>query len=187
MVRVHHCENPEELEALLRTRTFRGSKLRTNVAKGEETEVHSSGRVMLKEPVMSDVVKSGKLFNAVKKQLPWCEQLTLNRNLCCTKHTDRNEGNSYIAFFGTFDHQLGGGLQVYEEAGTQLLRGKGVWFEYNGRDPHETEPWSCGGDRYSIVAYRKPPKKVSAASAPRTAASFSGPEPDPTEREAQGQ
>ena len=152
MVRVHHCENPEELEALLRARTFRGSKLRTNVAKGEETEVHPSGRVMLKEPVMSDGVKSGKLFSAVKKHLPWVEQLTLNRNLCCTKHTDRNEGSSYIAFFGTFDHQLGGGLQVYEEAGTQLLRGKGVWFEYNGRDPHETEYERHGDKAPSHVA-----------------------------------
>ena len=160
MVRVHHCAIVEELEALIRARKFQGSKLRLNVAKGEETEVHKSGRVMLKEAVLSDVVKSGKIFSLVKKELPWVEQLTLNKNLVCTKHTDRNEGNSYIMFLGDFDHQLGGGLTVYEQSGTQLLCGKGVWFEYNGRDPHETEPWKCGGDRYSIVAYRKPEKRI---------------------------
>ena len=90
------------LEALLRARKFQGSKLRTNVARGAPTEKHPSGRVMLKDAVLSDVVKSGRLVNAVRKFHPWVEQLTLNRNLCCTRHTDRNEGTSLIAFFGDF-------------------------------------------------------------------------------------
>ena len=40
------------------------------------------------------------------------EQLTLNKNLLCTKHTDRNEGTSLICFLGDFSG--GGGLFVEE-------------------------------------------------------------------------
>ena len=79
MVNSFPCEEPEVLEALLRARKFRGSKLRTNVARGQPTEKHPSGRVMLKDAVLSDVVKSGRLVNAVKKHHPWVEQLTLNK------------------------------------------------------------------------------------------------------------
>ena len=155
MVNSFPCEEPEALEALLRARKFRGSKLRTNVARGQPTEKHPSGRVMLKDAVMSDVVKSGRLVNAVRKYHPWVEQLTLNKNLCCTRHTDRNEGTSLIAFFGDF---TGGGLFVEEPDGVKHLQGKGIWFEYNGRHPHWTEEFE--GERFSIVAYRKPPKKT---------------------------
>ena len=155
MVNSFPCEEPDVLEALLRARKFRGSKLRTNVARGAPTERHSSGRVMLKDAVMSDVVKSGHLFNNVRKHHPWVEQLTLNKNLCCTRHTDRNEGTSLIAFFGDF---TGGGLFVEEPDGVKHLQGKGIWFEYNGRHPHWTEDFE--GERYSIVAYRKPQKQV---------------------------
>ena len=154
MVNSFPCEEPEVLEALLRARKFRGSKLRTNVARGAPTERHSSGRVMLKDAVMSDVVKSGHLFNNVRKYHPWVEQLTLNKNLCCTRHTDRNEGTSLIAFFGDF---TGGGLFVEEPDGVKHLQGKGIWFEYNGRHPHWTEDFE--GERYSIVAYKKPKAK----------------------------
>ena len=82
------CEEPEYLLELLRKRKFQGTKLRTNVARGQPTEKHPSGRVMLKDAVLSDVVKSGRLVNAVRKYHPWVEQLTLNKNLCCSRHTD---------------------------------------------------------------------------------------------------
>ena len=148
------CEEPAYLLELMRKRKFQGTKLRTNVARGQPTEKHPSGRVMLKDAVLSDVVKSGRLVNAVRKYHPWVEQLTLNKNLCCSRHTDRNEGNSLIAFFGDFE---GGGLYVEEPDGVKYLGGKGIWHEYNGRHPHWTEDFV--GERYSIVAYRKPPKK----------------------------
>ena len=54
------CEEPEYLLELMRKRKFQGTKLRTNVARGQPTEKHPSGRVMLKDTVLSDVVKSGK-------------------------------------------------------------------------------------------------------------------------------
>ena len=63
------CEEPEYLLELMRKRKFQGSKLRTNVARGQPTEKHPSGRVMLKEAVLSDVVKSGRIMNCVRKHL----------------------------------------------------------------------------------------------------------------------
>ena len=154
MVASFPCEEPEYLLELLRKRKFQGTKLRTNVARGQPTEKHPSGRVMLKDAVLSDVVKSGRIMNCVRKHHPWVEQLTLNKNLCCSRHTDRNEGNSLICFLGDFE---GGGLYVEEPEGVQHLAEKGVWYEYNGRHPHWTEEFV--GERFSIVAYRKPPKK----------------------------
>ena len=44
-----------------------------------------------------------------------------------------------------------------EPDGVKHLTGKGIWHEYNGRHPHWTEEFV--GERYSIVAYRKPQKK----------------------------
>ena len=56
MVASFPCEEPEYLLELLRKRKFQGTKLRTNVARGQPTEKHPSGRVMLKDAVLSDVV-----------------------------------------------------------------------------------------------------------------------------------
>ena len=145
----------KELRELLEKRKFAGSHTRTNIARGAETWTHPGGRVLLKEKVLSDVVKKGKIFDLVQAQLPWVEQVTLNKNTLCTRHTDRNEGNSCIAFFGDFE---GGGLFVETPEGIRHLQDKEVFHEYNGRHPHWTEEWT-GGDRYSVVAYRKPPKK----------------------------
>ena len=144
-------ESAAELRALLEARRFSGSNTRTNIAKGAETWTHPGGRVLLKEKVLSDVTRKGKIFDIVKAQHPWVEQLTLNKNTMCTRHTDRNEGNSVIAFFGDFEN---GGLFIEEPDGLRHVQEKNVWHEYNGRHPHYTEAWT-GGERYSIVAYKK--------------------------------
>ena len=148
-------ESAQELRALLEKRKFAGTRMRLNIARGAETWTHAGGRVFLKEKVLSDVVRKGKIFDLVQAQFPWCEQLTLNKNTLCTKHTDRNEGHSWICLLGDFE---GGGLFVETPEGVRHLQEKEVWHEYNGRHPHWTEEWT-GGDRYSVVAYRKPPKK----------------------------
>ena len=49
------CEEPEYLLELLRKRKFQGSKLRLNVARGQPTEKHPCGRVMLKDAVLSEM------------------------------------------------------------------------------------------------------------------------------------
>ena len=101
------------------------------------------------------------------------EQLTLNRNLQCTRHVDRNEGTSLICFLGDFAG--GGGLFVEEPEGVVHFRDKYIWYEYNGRHPHWTEPW-FEGDRFSIVAYKKPKKKVKEVEASPLACAQSPPE-----------
>ena len=94
-------ENKEEIETLLTTHRFVGTTLRTNVAANNETTtIEKSGRVVLKKKIKSDIAWEGPLFDAVQNYHPWVEQLTLNKNLQCTRHTDRNDGDSLIAFFG---------------------------------------------------------------------------------------
>ena len=149
-------ENAEEIESLLRKHKFVGTNFRTNVASNDETYTTPQGRVVLKKKIKSDIKKEGELFDAVVKHHPWVEQLTLNKNLKCTRHTDRNEGESLIAFFGDF---TGGGLFVETPEGTEHLTEKGVWYQYNGRHPHWTEDFE--GNRWSIVAYKKPKPKSS--------------------------
>ena len=95
-------ESPELLTELMATRRFAGSQTRLNVARGKETFVHKGGREFLVDKINSDVVRTGPIFKEVRRHHPWVEQLTLNKNLLCTRHTDRNEGTSLICFLGVF-------------------------------------------------------------------------------------
>ena len=126
-------ESPELLLELMQKRRFSGTQTRLNVAANNETYIHKNGRAFLKEKVLSDVVREGAIFEEVKKHHPWVEQLTLNKNLLCTRHVDRNEGTSLICILGDFE---GGGLFVEQPDGLQHFREKYVWYEYNGRHPH---------------------------------------------------
>ena len=87
-------ENKEEIETLLKKHRFGGTSFRTNVARNDETYKTPHGRVVLKQKILSDIMKTGPLFDAVVKHHPWVEQLTLDKNLKCTRHTDRNAGES---------------------------------------------------------------------------------------------
>ena len=111
--------------------------------------LHEKHHPYLKTKIKSDIKKDGPLFDLVTQKHPWVEQLTLNKNLKCTRHVDRNEGESLIAFFGDF---TGGGLFVETPEGLRHFTEKGVWYQYNGRHPHWTEDFE--GDRWSIVAYK---------------------------------
>ena len=91
-------ENKEEIETLLRIHRFVGTNFRVNVASNDEITETPGGRKVLKNRIKSDIKKEGELFDAVVKHHPWVEQLTLNKNLQCTRHIDRNEGESLIAF-----------------------------------------------------------------------------------------
>ena len=139
---------------MLKKHRFAGTSFRINVASNDETIETPGGRTILKKKIKSDIAKEGPLFDAVVKHHPWVEQLTLNKNLKCTRHVDRNEGESLIAFFGDF---TGGGLFVETPEGLKHFTEKGVWYQYNGRHPHWTEDFE--GDRWSIVAYKKPKPK----------------------------
>ncbi len=80
----------------MQKRRFNGTSTRLNVAANKETYIHKNGRAFLKEKVLSEVVREGAIVDEVKKHHPWVEQLTLNKNLVCTPHRDRNEGTSLI-------------------------------------------------------------------------------------------
>ena len=49
--------------------------------------------------------------------------------------------------------------QIALHEGIEHLTEKGIWYQYNGRHPHWTEDFE--GDRWSIVAYKKPKPKSS--------------------------
>ena len=124
-------QRAEELLERLQKRKWHGSSTRLNIAEGPETYIHKSGRKMLVTPVLTDVVKSGPISRLVQEQLPFVEQVTLNKNLKCTKHRDRNEGDSFICFLGDFER---GGLYVEEPTEVRHLLEKGVWHQLEELD-----------------------------------------------------
>ena len=151
-MKTYEIENAQEIEELLKNKKISPSWTRRNVVENKEFRLLANGRkaLPLDKPVLSQVMKKGKLFNAVVKYQPWVQQLTLNKNLKCARHVDRNNGISLFAMFGDFE---GGGLFVETPEGVEHFTQKGVWFEFNGQHPHWTEDFT--GDRYSIVAYCK--------------------------------
>ena len=140
----------EEIEALVRKHRFKGTTLRYNVASDQPMTKTKNGRTVLVKRIKSDVLREGPLFDAVLKQHPWVEQLTVNCNLQCTPHIDKNEGESLFAMLGDFE---GGGLCVNTPEGLQVFSDKNTWHCFNGRHEHWTQAFS--GDRWSIVAYKK--------------------------------
>ena len=110
-------ESPQLLEELMKKRKFAGTSTRLNVAANKATYLHKNGRAFLKERVLSAVVRAGPIFQEVQKNHPWVEQLTLNKNLVCSRHVDRTEGTSLIGFMGDFDG--GGGLFVETPDGVE--------------------------------------------------------------------
>jgi hypothetical protein len=149
-IKTYDIENAQEIEEMLKTRNFAPSWTRLNVVENPEIRYMCNGRKALVEPVLSEVKKKGPLFRAVTKHQQWIQQITLNKNLKCARHVDRNKGVSYFAMFGDF---TGGGLFVETPEGVNHLTEKRVWYEFDGQHPHWTEDFT--GDRYSIVAYRK--------------------------------
>ena len=110
------------LEELIKKRKFYGTNTRLNVAAHDEKVVHFSGRVFLKDKIMSDVLRKGALFEEVQRQLPWVHQITVNKNLMCTPHKDRHVGTSMFCMFGDFEG--GGGLFVDEPGGLRHITKK---------------------------------------------------------------
>ena len=98
----------QQLRELMQKRRFNGTSTRLNVAHDKPTYIHKNGRAFLVDKVLSDVVREGAIFDAVRAELgDWVEQLTLNKNLKCSRHTDRNEGESMIVFSEIFQRGEG--------------------------------------------------------------------------------
>ena len=129
----------------------KANALRTNVQTGAPLRTLQSGRKILAKPIQSQAMRSGPIFDAVKKMHPWATVVTLNKNFASTKHRDKkNQGMSAIALFGPF---TGGALMVAEPKGLRKITEKRKWHMFNrARDEHWVEPFT--GDRWSLIAYR---------------------------------
>ena len=141
----------EELARLVVASNPKANALRTNVQKNATLKTLPNGRKILANPIQSQAVQSGPIFEAVKKMHPWTTKVTVNKNFASTAHRDRtNQGHSAIALFGPF---TGGALIVQEPTGRRKITEKKKWHIFNGaRDEHFVEPFK--GGRWSVVAYR---------------------------------
>ena len=146
-------EEWSELEQLVSKRKFTGSCKRTNITDAPRYK-HKKGSTYLVSRIMSDVVREGPIFDHCVKMLGWTpEQVTLNKNIVCKPHVDRNKGISAIAFVGDF---TGGALLVRESDSdtTRRFDQPYTWYYYSGRDLHWNEEITSG-TKYSVVCYRK--------------------------------
>ena len=140
----------DHLEALVIASNPKENALRTNVQKDAPKRTLPNGRKILAKPIRSQALKTGPIFQAVKKMQPWATQITLNKNFASQAHRDKkNQGRSAIALFGNF---TGGALMIQETQGLRKITEKKKWHIFNGaRDEHWVEPFK--GDRWSVVAY----------------------------------
>ncbi len=69
--------------------------------------------------------------------------ITINKNLVCKKHKDKNTTDSYILFLG--DYQ-GGGLNINDMKFTSTRE----FFKFNGRNEHWNDE-IISGTKYSLV------------------------------------
>ena len=141
----------DELEQLLSQRKFVGTQMRANIT-NEPSYKHKNGTTYLVKRLMSDVVRDGPIFWQCEKMLGWTpDMVTLNKNIVCKPHTDRNKGISAICFLGNF---TGGALLVQEEDGVRRIEKPYEWHYFNGRNLHWNEEITSG-TKYSVVCYRK--------------------------------
>ena len=66
MIQAHRIDKLEEIERLIYTHRFVGTRFRINVVADAETYALPIGRLALKKRIKSDIKKEGDLFDAVK-------------------------------------------------------------------------------------------------------------------------
>ena len=75
-------------------------------------------------------------------------KIIVNRNLTCKRHTDRNDGHSWILWLGDFE----GGALLFEDG--SRVEEKRTWHKIDGHVPHWNEPHE--GTKYSVIIFRQP-------------------------------
>ena len=140
----------EIVEEMLMKRKWAKDCLRANVAQDDRIIKRGSVKIALVESNLLNQTKEPALTEAIKEIAPeWFDdetQIILNRNVQCKKHVDKNNGYSYVCFFGDFE----GGALCFED-GTRVTD-KYVWHKINGQIPHWNEEHT--GNKYSIVLYK---------------------------------
>ena len=69
----------EELARLVLASNPKANALRTNVQKDAPMRTLPNGRTILARPIQSQALRSGPIFDAVKKMHPWATQVTVNK------------------------------------------------------------------------------------------------------------
>ena len=101
---------------------------------------------------MSDALRQGLIVDECEKLLGWRpDMVTLNTNVVCKPHVDRNKGISAICFLGSFK---GGALLVQEPEEIKRYEEPYKWHYFNGRHLHWNEEIT-EGTKYSVVCYKK--------------------------------
>ena len=144
-------EKLKEIEEMLNKRRWAKDCLRVNIA--EPDKIIQRGKIKI-AMIQSEVLhqKEAKLWEAIKAIAPdwWGDeetQVLLNKNVTCKKHTDGNNGYSYILWLGDFS----GGALLFED-GTRLEQHH-VWHKVHAQNAHWNEPHE--GTKYGIVLCRR--------------------------------
>ena len=143
------------VEDMLINRKWAKDCLRANIAPEDKIIQRGSVKIALVESNLLNQKKEPALTEAIQAIAPECfgdeTQIILNRNVQCKTHVDKNNGYSYVCFFGDFE----GGALCFED-GTRFTD-KYVWHKINGQIPHWNEEHP--GNEYSIVLDRSGAKR----------------------------
>ena len=137
----------EEIKSLIQTHKFYRNHIRINIASPDDL-IRYNNKPYLKKGVLSNSLRSGDLFDMVKKIYPNINEIVVNKNVLCKPHRDKtNVTESHIIFFGDF---IGGALCF--EDGTRFEE-KERWFDFDGQKIHWNEPHE--NTKYSLIAYAR--------------------------------
>ena len=125
----------DTLEFLLTHRIWDPTCLRANVAQPEDIRICGTVK---RAYVESNTLRPKGVDSLVRKAIEdiapewWGDEtkIIVNRNLTCKRHTDHNDGHSWILWLGEFE----GGALLFED-GTRIEE-KRTWHKINGRTPH---------------------------------------------------
>ena len=129
-----------------------------------EAETDDWGR-FLKKALPTVTIRGGPLMTLVKKaigrsRIRHVDAITINNNLMCPRHRDRNASVSWIMHFGRFTN----GRLLVEEEGTSRVHSLGghlkigCFEKFWGGFVHWNE--AHRGDKWSIIVYQKNNKKM---------------------------
>ena len=145
----------ETVDFLLRHRRWETTCLRANIATPDQVEViKKTKRAHLASNVLGGATTDKLLRSAIEAIAPewWGDEthIVVNRNVQCARHTDANDGHSWILFLGDFT----GGARVFD-TGDRVTQRR-IWHKIFGRVPHWNEPHE--GTKYSVIVFRAVPR-----------------------------
>ena len=153
----------DELISLMDQHKFWRNGFRVNLDKDENhRRVDKNGRTWLKYPYAprSNTIREGAILECVQRMLPHVNSVCLNKKAATSppmqRHKDRkNEGNSFICFWGDYDNSNNQGALCLEDG--RVFSDKLVFHgAYNGAEiKHWVLPHSQGF-RYSAVIFNGP-------------------------------